>query len=461
MSCNNTKLSALCSFMTDRAFPAYQQAMEQFNWILFLALIISLPYNRYIIQPLWVAWFSTWVLEFRWLQPQTYRQLFAGQIKSDIFKRLIPVFGIAFFVLWEAVSALWAADADLVWSYVGRHASFLILPLVLLIGFNQHYDWQRVMRAFVYGAVASVLIYAFTRFWVNNYSFAFGWNTEIHPFQPFEMNDITVRMKHRLFYCMVLTMALPFLAYQWRYFLKKLGTANGILMLAVCAFLLLWGIWATSSRQSLLTIAVLAFMTVAFAVFRWTENIQRKSNRIIVRLSAVIVAVAIAVTFIVVCVKHHPRFAQLQKSYFTEYEQHINDEAFEPRIAIWNVIIDGRNDYPIYGLGAGNSTAYLTQQYQARGWDGYAFHEYHPHNQYLMIWMDLGIVAAVLFILLWLCMPWCYRHKTRYLASYFVVLMICNMVTDRMLGVIESIIVICVLFMIQDMFDKNQRAVEP
>lgn len=441
-----------CAF-GNRFFEAYQQTMGQLNWLLFLALVIALPYNRFILQPLWVAWFATWVLEARWLSCLLcHPKQTDPKIRKAYFKGLLPALSLAAFVIWEAVSSLWSASPSLSWTAVGHHVGLLILPLVLWVGFNEYYDWQRVMRAFIYGAVVSVLVYAFSRFWVDNYRFAFHWDTEIHPFRPFDIVDLTLCMKHRLFYCMNLTMALVFMGGQWRYFLNRLGNVVGGFAFIGMAVLILWGVWATSSRQSLLTLAILAFIALVFAIFRWTTT-MKQAPRIYTRLGGACVLVLILALSLFFVTKHHPRFSQLQTSYFTdEYEQHLNDASFEPRIAFWHVVLESRDEYPIYGLGAGQSTPFLIQHYQDRGWVEYAYHEFNAHNQYFQIWMELGILAVLLFVLLWVIMPWCYQKRNY--ATYFVVMMMLSMVTDTTLGVVQGIIFICVLLIILDLYNR-------
>ncbi|MBR4460375.1 MAG: hypothetical protein IKS26_02590, partial [Paludibacteraceae bacterium] len=107
----------------------YQVLTGKLNYALFLALLIALPLPRVFLQPIAVAWVIAWVLECRFVNKENWRWT----------NMAIPGVLLVILTLWEALSLLWAPDTQAGLSIIDRHWPFIILVLVPLFGFNEHY----------------------------------------------------------------------------------------------------------------------------------------------------------------------------------------------------------------------------------------------------------------------------------------------------------------------------------
>jgi O-antigen ligase len=104
------------------------------------------------------------------------------------------------------------------------------------------------------------------------------------------------------------------------------------------------------------------------------------------------------------------------------------------RFNIWGSALQHPTDYLWCGLGAGQSSTYLANQYHHVGFEYYALKRYHPHNQYLEELMEIGVFGMILFILAWLSISFYSKERGRHTAILFTTLFMLNMFTDCMFG---------------------------
>ena len=126
-------------------------------------------------------------------------------------------------------------------------------------------------------------------------------------------------------------------------------------------------------------------------------------------------------------------------------------------MAVWKTALEQPTDYLAYGLGAGNSTNYLVERYQQREWEIFYLRRFSPHNQFLGVCMDLGLVAAVLFVLFWFGIPWFFAGDKQYWAWCALGICLPAMCTEMILGGIEGIVFICVLFLLGTLLPDSTR----
>ena len=66
------------------------------------------------------------------------------------------------------------------------------------------------------------------------------------------------------------------------------------------------------------------------------------------------------------------------------------------RLNIWSAVLASTMKAPVFGQGLGTANAAISEVYEEVG---------HPHDDYLRIWHDLGLVGLVLFV--WSLLGWC------------------------------------------------------
>lgn len=403
----------------------YLNFVKRLNYVLFLCLMVMLPLPRKYGHIMLIAWAVSWLLELRF----TKRSHFCG------WKALLPALGLAVWVLWECLSLLWGGDQS---QFRDCHASLLILPFVIAFGVNELYDWKQAAKVLIISAVLSCFLYGFTLYWAMNVHHVWSsYNPE--PFRSFQFiwfNNFLSNIKHRLFYCMILTVAMILLIMLRKDCWQRWGKVEGsIYLIGGCAILLLT-IIATGSRASLLTLVLL----LAITIMRFIPKEHRSWTSIVI--------IALVMGGVVALWQFHPRMKTVTTDQVFHPEQHVSEiDLQNPRALIWHYALQSPQDYLGYGLGVCQAEQYLIEHFEQAGWNKGTFDRFHAHNQYLLVCMELGLVAMLLFIAYWIYLPRCYPKKTRQrvLALYLALLFGCNMLTDSLFSSMEGVTYICTL----------------
>lgn len=398
----------------------YKNLIERINYFAFLALLIALPFPQPIIHFCWLVWAYTWLLEFRYLDRTNLRRS-----RGVLYLSL----GVGVWLVWNIVSLLWAHDTQAAWSSIERYISLLAIPLVGCFGLNTHYNLRTCVRVLAVSALASVGVYLFTHYWVMNHALALDRYT-CAPRVSLDlrhMDNLLLDIKHRVHYANVLCLLVPCLVLLRKPLRKFLLVLLSLALLVV----ILW----TGSRIGLVALA----LVIGITVVRWALR-QPKTVKVISIVATALVLGAVCVAG----VAFHPRSAG----------HSIEDE---PRMTVWKTALEQPTDYLAYGLGAGNSTNYLVERYQQREWEIFYLRRFSPHNQFLGVCMDLGIVAAVLFVLFWIGIPWFFAGDKRYWAWCALGICLPAMCTEMILGGIEGIVFVNILFLLGTLLPDSTR----
>ena len=131
----------------------------------------------------------------------------------------------------------------------------------------------------------------------------------------------------------------------------------------------------------------------------------------------------------------------------------------ELRLNLWGAALQHPKDYLAYGLGAGQSTQYMVERFADAHFDYYVQMRLHPHNQYLVELMEIGIGGLLLFILAWLSIPICAQKEGRRTAILFITLFLLNMLTDCMFGKFDGIALWAVglVFILLQTYAKGEK----
>ena len=384
--------------------------MERINYGLFLAVVALLPFPQILLRYAIALWLFTWLLEGRWLKKPSFR------FRNPSSYIVIPFMLFGLWYVWKAVSGLWAAD-HVAWSQqMERYLCCVLLVPLDLWGVNRRYQWQTAGKVLVVSCLAAVPAYLLWLTILFNHP-------EIVPhlhlteqwiqheeWRMFVSENIS-HFKHRLFLCSVELFGAVIACQIYR---KRLA----VLIPSLAVMLSL--IPLTGSRQSILTAAAMAVIGILYVL-----PTGRK-----MRYGIAVIAVGIAAGIGLLSL--HPRMQEFNWRHITEmrtmsYEHDI-------RFNIWGAALQQPKDYMAYGLGAGQSRAYLVQRYQEAGFTYYAQMQYHPHNQYLDELLEIGIGGLLLFVLAWLSIPLCAKKEGRRTAVLFTTLFMLNMFTDCMFG---------------------------
>ena len=382
----------------------YRHIMGRINYGLFLAVAALLPFPQLFLRWAAVLWIITWFLEFRWLK----------KVPFTMYHVPFILFGAWFG--FKLLSGLWVSDSA-AWSWqMERYMTFGLLVPVGVWGVNERYQWRTIGKVLVFSCVAAVPIYIL---WMT----ALYLHPEIvpqwalqdqwiqHPDWWTFFGENISHFKHRLFLCSI---ELFGAIIAFRLYRKRLKVLIPTLLVMLSSIPL------TTSRQAILTAAVLIAIGAILCLplkRRWVYGTS-------IALAGVALGIALLTT--------HPRMKTVHLSDITEMRKMSYEH--DIRYNIWGAALQHPSDYLAHGLGAGQSAAYLSEQYAEAGFDYYSQQRYHAHNQYLEELMEIGIPGLILFLLAWLSIPLCARKKGRQTAILFTTLFLLNMFTDCMFG---------------------------
>ena len=404
-------------------FNTYQSVLAKLNYALFLLLLIALPLPRMILQPIAVAWIICWLLEGR----------FFSKARWKWSSRALPGLLLTLLTVWEAVSLLWAPDAQAGLRIIERHWPFIILVLIPIFGLNEHYRPEKLLSVLFAACVASVPIYLFTYYWVWNYDAVIWFRPDlIRPFEFPTFHGITSVMKLRSYYCLTLTLSIFSAPILYRHYRTRYPRRDVIITLGVGIAVMLAGMVMTGSRSALLVFAVTAILML-FVSYR--KRIAWWAQLLII---AGILSLAIAT------IMFSPRFSLFANTDLHDLGLSSATEMTEPRLYIWHAVCEHIGDYGFFGLGAGQHVPFLMEQYRAAGNEYFLSQQFGTHSQYFSCLMCLGPLALLLLIAAFVSIPMVFKGKAQFSSIVLAVAFMVSMLADDFLERMDSILILLV-----------------
>ena len=402
----------------------YLHIIGKINYYLFIVAVCALPYPMHFVTYTWVAWLVTWALEGRMLQ-----------IKHMQWKKgIIPIICLLVWVIWEIISRLWAIDQSYVAGHISRHISFILIVPIAICGVNKNYNWTTIIKWFIISCVASIFIYATYIYIVRCWTYILEHHQLPKYIQTWRyFGDYISYLKHRLYYGTVLNIGIiALLQTRGALLADKRKYKTKYVFFYVILFILVLGVIWSSSRANMLTLLVVCAVAIIQPLKGRTRNL---------------VTALVTIHGIIICTllfSLHPRFEQIK---FGNIIGHITEEKvddttnIEPRINIWSIAITNYEDYVWHGVGAGGDTEYLKRLYDSQNWNKYYAKQYNAHNQYLAVFINLGIFAVILFIFIWLFYPLWYQSRLRQTAALISLTFGLNMLSENMFDRVDGIII--------------------
>ena len=416
--------------MTKSIFATYQSIIGKLNYIVFLLLIISLPFPTEFKMRLWPIWLITWALEFRFVERSNFR-----------FRRsFYAVAMMVGFFLWNALSILWSNNPAQGWSDIERALSVLALPLIALYGVNRHYKSYQIQTAIVGGTVASVLVYSFVVFFCYEADLIHLFPTYA-PLLALSEGPIAI-LKHRLFYCIVMLVAIGCTGNLYKHYIQQYSKSKVITTLVVANLIILTGIFFTSSRSTLLILPIYLIL-----LFLFNTNHSFKSRTLIITTLVIFVAGAMIVLT-------NPRFKYIFSSRTTE-SIYTTPSPDNPRAYIYYTVISHWKSYGFFGLGIGSEQDFLVQQYEQQQQPLALFRKWHAHSEYLNTWMRLGPLGPLVLLAIVICFPVFFSGTARKDAILLSINYGWAMVTDLVLSFADPLYSLFVLWVILEIEQRE------
>ncbi|MBO4454322.1 MAG: O-antigen ligase family protein [Paludibacteraceae bacterium] len=384
----------------------YQEIVGKINYGLFLTVVALLPFPQIALRITCVLWIVAWALEGRWLsRPKSLREN----------PMAIPFILFGVWYAWQALSWFWAGDSGR-WAWqMERYLTFVLMVPVGIWGVNRHYHWRTAGKVLVWTCVLAIPLYVgiATLFYHHpelpqHIHWEKPWDYSHQTWFPFFADNIS-RMKHRLFFSSVELFGMVMAAQLYK---------DRKWLAALLILTMLTGILLTGSRQIIMT------TTVLIAVGLLCE--MPKPYRLRYGLGILLLGIVLGGGLL----KLHPRMQNFDLSDITEMRQVEDDH--DIRFNIWGTALQQPKDYLWYGLGAGQSKEYIRSKFEEIGFSFLGTQDFHPHNQYLEVLMEMGVFGLLFFLLAWVSIPLCAKEKGRLTAILFLTVFAFNMFTDCM-----------------------------
>ena len=412
----------------------YLQIIRYVNYILFVVAACMLSFPTRMSLYAWGLWLLTWFMEGR----------FVNKNNLQWNKGLIPLCLLLLWVLCEAVSYVWSIDREDTLNMLIRHLSFILIMPIALWGVNEYYNWRRIAHCFVLTTIISVFVYGIYIYFVWHWDYICMYHSlpEHVRSWTYYANQISL-LKHRFYYGTVINLAVIVLL-KSRNFALSFNSDNrkNTFFFFVKLFLLTMGVVMSGSRANLITLLVIVCVALL-------QPMKGKTRAWLASMVAVV-----SIFFLVLMFNFHPRFEQLHWK-GTSVQEFQPTYVVEPRINIWYMALQNPQDYLLHGVGAGANSEYLKPIYYAFHMDEFAKRDYNAHSQYLATCIDMGILIAFFFTLIWLLYPLFYKGKCRQLATLVALLIALNMLTENMLARIDGVITTCFALLVITLLSRH------
>lgn len=375
----------------------------QFTAMMIFALAIPLDWKSGQVS-LWAA---------VWLAVCSGVKLFAERRTGWRNLRPAARWGLALMVaywLFHVAYAPFSSDRSEAWSLVWLKASWIIVPLCLLLT-DCSYLTRRHLRGVLWALVAGVLLRVG---WMSGRAVVRLCSGE----SPAQVANVQFDLRHHAYAALYATAAIAVIyselfthARQWPAWRKA--------CCAVAIALLMFYIFLVNSRAGNLVIYAVGLVAVchlAFAMRRWWQALV---------LGVVLVAFTLGAPQVIP--GHSDRLAWT-------LSQLASGNDSDARIAISRSATAVSLQSPLTGQGTGDYRASLVDDYKARGNHHSQRENHNAHNQYLETFMALGLLGLLPFLAM-LVLPLCasLRQRRQFLIGMLIFTVIFNLLFESML----------------------------
>lgn len=416
---------------------SYLNFIGKINYLLFLLVAFSLALPYSVMKPIWVLWLVCWGLEFRFI---FFR-------KFHFQKRVIPICVLGIYYLWQALSYFWATDQILAAKNLERQISFLILPLIALFGVNKNYNEKQISQWFVIGIFLSSIWYLTISLFMDNYQNIL----QNKPYIPLNtdtfiqnFNLFFHKLKHRFFFATAVMIASVVLCFSFEDIKRKIGGFYAWIFIVLFFILTISVVFLSGSRASIITYLSLIF------IFLCSNFIRKKRWIFLIGTIAII-----SFTFIIFY-SYHPRMENITIEKLKNPAD--VEKGDELRFPIWYSAITHIDEYFLTGKGVGSSVPFLKEKFKENNYPDFLIERnFHSHNQYLEVLIELGVIGLLLFGAVMFCLVKYSKKENKKLAFYIVLIFLVNSLSDTMIRPLEGVILFsfsCLFLLISN---NNQK----
>jgi len=302
--------------------------------------------------------------------------------KQKLTKVFWPILVFSGIYLFHAIGLLYSSNLEAGLTDMVQKFSLILFPIIVgtAIPMDRE-DYRQTMGAFVLGTLAAALIGYFT-----------SWLTYTDTGNPeaFYMSDFSP-FHHPSYLAMYMNMAIFILIYNT--FKRKLIRSREFIYWLGALFLAISMVFP-ASKMGLLTFVILVIAMV-FVASKLKMLFSRQSFFLLFTF----------IFFVVFYTNDPIASSRVDRAISVTQEQAENQvnsersqtESSTARLLVWGVAIDEIQEHPM-GVGTGDTQMVLVEEYRERGYDQIASKRLNPHNTYLELALEVGVIALIWFV---------------------------------------------------------------
>lgn len=341
-----------------------------------IVTVIILPVSIHYLPVIMTLWALAWIAENK-----------SGLSKDLLFKKKSGILFLLFVLLflWQALGLSYAESLGTGVERLFKRLSFIVFPLVLFYpGAAVKKNINLILRIFAFSTFLYVIICFGEALYHSLHILNGKWVFMPHPvefdyenyFYGLRFSD-PVHPSYLSMYIIISVLILfESIFYKSLSLVKKSGISFIILVFLVTLYLL-------SARAGMLA-AIIVFPV--YFLFKLYNHFPKWAVFGLI--------MTLAVVFVFFAVKN----VRVSNSINNFSNQRI-EETFkkDPRLQIWQSAMGVIKRNPILGVGTGDASSELKEEFATRKYfDGY-YDNLNAHNQFLEIWLENGIIGLLIF----------------------------------------------------------------
>lgn len=302
--------------------------------------------------------------------------------KQNLKKVIWPILVFSGIYIFHAIGLLYSENLDSGLTDMVQKLSLLLFPVILgTVKPMDREDYRNTMGAFVLGTIAATVL-GFISSWIM-----FRDTADI---EAFYMSDFSP-FHHPSYLAMYMNMAIFILIYNT--YKRELSRGMEFLYWLGALFLAISLVFP-ASKMGLLTFVIL-IMAMIFVASKMKMLFSRQSFFLLTT----------AVFFAVFYIKDPIAKSRVDTAITVTQERAESKvdnnrsqvESSTARLLVWGVALDEIQKNPL-GVGTGDTKDILVEEYKKRGYYEIAAKGLNPHNTYLELALEVGVIAAIWFV---------------------------------------------------------------
>lgn len=325
--------------------------------------------------------------------------------------------------------SLFYSNFDVGMSVLERRMWFLLFPIMSIVGFSRRINFNNVLAYYVWGVVLAML-YLILHLFIDNFRLV---HINILIRQDFfnVFMDYIRHLQHRTYLGMNIAIAMCLL---YGYFKIPKVRMWGVLLI-MALFVL-----CTGARAASLTVLGLLF----FFILNTLYNSSRRKLLFLVTIGGVVGALLF--------VYYYPRM-------WNAILKGVSED--DSRLSVWLTTLDLLKDHWLSGFGIGDFFSALIDKYKSVGAKYALQYQLDPHNQYLYILGEIGVVGLILLGWIFVGFVSSFRKQKRFIPFTLVFVFVLNFMFESVLlriWGIASFVVVFFLFRLATVNADNNQA---